>query len=171
MGTSATYMLNEEARRLQKDASAAARAVPADPQTSLRLHFEQAQKTGADLLIYSRVLRSPRFDESFMMPDLVPWVEESVVRIRDDRVPPLRLQQLIQAGSPITGIYDLKKPFDQACGGEELLPAAIKQAIREYRYDMLQADLPLWQRLLFKYDSRRRKAFQQTLPVILPVIL
>ncbi len=166
MGTSATYMLNEEARRLQQNESATVRARPSDPQASLRLHFEQAQRTGADLLIYSRTLRSPRFDESFMMPDLLPWVEETTVRIRDGRVPPLILERLIQSGSTITGIYDLKKPFDQACGGEELLPVAIKQAIREYRYDMIQPDLPLWQRLLFKCDSKRRKAFQQTLPVI-----
>ncbi len=172
MGRSTFHMLlNDDARRLRQKAGTdtpvpAVPTAPAEPEASLRQQFAQAQQTGADLLIYSRVMRFPRFDEAFMMPGISPWAEETLIRIRDDRVPTQSLRHLIDSGGPISAVYDLKKPFDQARGGVELLPDSIKQAIREYRYDKVFPELSFWQRIVHTCDSKRRAAFIKALPIM-----
>lgn len=162
MEKSTYYMLNQESRFSQLGAGEAACIAISGRDAGLRRHFEQAQKTGADLLIYSYAPGHAAIPDD---PTLS--AGETTVRIRDGHVPSLPLEALICSGRPICAVYDLKKPFDQARGGEELLPPTIKQAIRAYRYGMIRHDLPLWQRLLFICDRRRLLAFQQTLPVIL----
>lgn len=83
------------------------------------------------------------------MPDLIGGSHDVFIPVYEDSVPRQELAALLNSrdSGDIVAIYDLRKPFDRARGGDALLPDAIKAAIRDLRYERLEPQQRWWKRL------------------------
>lgn len=141
-------------------------------ESRLKTAFEQAAKAGHDVLV--ETISYPRpwaFDESFMMPGLVDApgpVHDFFGMGQKEDFDLRRFQDFFRKESvAVHGIYDLKKPFDAAKGGAELLPAIVEKTMRDIVYERHYETLSLWRKALL-LSPARRDAYKKTLSIYTP---
>lgn len=162
-------ILSDDATKLQAAQEKAQKTVDYDPEErrvfNLKMAFRMEAEAGRDVLIeteYTDCMDLPDFTFSLAtIYERFAFGQEEDYRFRD------LTQHLRCTGARIAGIYDLKKPFDAAKSGAEILPPFAEKALRDLKYEQARQGMSFWDKTRM-LSPRRREAFRQSLSIYNP---